>query len=135
MAKSDVDGQDKDDRVLAKYIRIEGVTSVLNNLIRWGGLTAIAYFAYRSIDTLAGRTTLADMGVSVSFFTGARIADLMAWVLAVVGVGYGLAQRSLRGRTVARQEGRVIALETKIDPERTSSRLTRRGKTRPEDKL
>lgn len=137
MAESDVEDQDKGkgDELLSKYTRIEAITSVLNNLIRWGALTGIAFLIYKSIDTLAGRTTLADMGVSVSFFTSIRVSQLLAWGLAVGGMGYGLTQRSLRGRTIERQSGRIIALEAMVDPERTSSRLTTKGKTRPEDEL
>ena len=55
--------------------------------------------------------------------------------IALTGSGwiYGLKQRQLRRNTVERLATRVTELETKFDPNRSSSQITKRGTTRKED--
>ena len=106
--------------------------SVLNSLIKWTGATAIAYCGYLSIDTLAGKTTAADIGVEL--LANIRLSEVFAYLFGVGAVGYGLAQRQLRRSTVERLQGRVRTLEQVRDSGRTSSGLTPRGDTHPKDK-
>ncbi len=107
------------------------VASIANNLIRWAGLGVIAYFAYRSIDALAGKETTAN--VMVNFLASIKANQWAAWIAGGGGTIYGLRQRSLRRKTIARLQKRNTDLESKIDPNRTSSGLTERGETDPKD--
>jgi hypothetical protein len=121
-----------ENKLLRRSRTSESVTSVLNNLIRWGGAIAIARYGYLSIASLAGESTMADIGVNV--LADFRISQALAWVLAGGTTMYGLSQKKLRRDTVERLQSRIQAYELEQDPGRTTSRLTPRGETRPEDK-
>ena len=116
-------------------LRGESIASVLNTLIRWTGLVLIAFFAYRSIDVLAGETTGADIGISVGLLASVPVSQAVAWILGAGGMAFGLLERRLRKNTIERLQSRIKSLETQADPGRTSSLLTPRGETRQEDKL
>jgi hypothetical protein len=91
------------------------------------------FFVYKSVVALAGKETLASLGMSV--FGNVKVSDGILYVLTGSGLVYGLGQRSLRRRTIKRLTPRSIDLERKLDPGRTSSGLTSKGTTRPEDKI
>ena len=48
---------------------------------------------------------------------------------------WAVAERWLRHRKVSTMQTRIIELELAIDPKRTSSGLTRGGRTNPRDRL
>lgn len=118
-------------KMLRRQKGATAVASVLNSLIKWGALVAMTGYCYLSIETLAGKSTFADIGVFVLADLG--ISKGLSWLLAVLSVGYGLRQRSLRKRTVERLHARIRELERGYDPGRTSSGLSPRGDTHPED--
>jgi hypothetical protein len=120
-----------ENRVLRHYRASDGVVSVFNNLIRWGGLLGIAYYCYLSVLALAGQHTAADIGIKL--LADVRISEAVAWLFGGSGVAYGWRQRKLRRDTVERIQNRVERFEKQIDPGRSSSELTSRGETRPED--
>ena len=120
-----------ENRLLRLFSTTQAITSTLNTLIRWVGLGWLGWCAYLSVSVLAGKTTLADVGVKV--LADVRFSEAAAWVFGASGVGYGLRQRKLRGDTTARQQGRIRKLEATVDPGRSSSDLTPRGQTRDED--
>jgi hypothetical protein len=121
-----------EERISRRIASVEAIASIVNNLIRWSGLVAIAYMGYRTVGTLAGQTTTADIGIR--FFTEIRISEFAAWLLGAGGIGYGWRQRKLRRDNIERLERRVRDLEAEIDPKRTSSKLTKRGDTPREDR-
>lgn len=120
-----------ENKLLRRRNLASGLASILNNLIRWGGLVAIAYFLYRSVDALAGERTIADIGVN--FNTKISVSEVLAWIFGISGIGYGYRQNDLRCTTIERLQGRIRELETHIDPQRTSSNLNQRGETNPRD--
>lgn len=122
-------------KVYERVRKAEIKASVANAFIRYGFSFGIAYWAYRVVDTLAGRTTLADIGIDVSVIANENVGQLLAWLTGAGGIIYGLAQRRLRRRTIHRLQGRIRDLETQIDPGRTSSSITTTGQTRPEDRI
>jgi len=113
--------------------RIQARAAVTLAAIRWLGLAVLAYFGYRSVDTLAGRTTLASIGVGISVLGKVYISEAVAWLFGVTGIGYGLRQRALRHNVIARLSPAVREREQALDPKRTSSQLTERGRTKPQD--
>ncbi len=60
---------------------------------------------------------------------------MLSLTVGVSGLVYGLYQRHLRRETIERTQGRIRELEKAVDNKRSSSRLTVRGDTRPEDVL
>lgn len=116
-----------------KLQRAQIWASVANNVARWAGGVGIVFFAYKTVATLAGETTVADIGIKV--LADVRFSEVFAWIFGASGVGYGWRQRKLRRDTIERLSGRQQALEKGIDPKRSSSELTTRGDTNPEDRL
>lgn len=80
---------------------------------------------------LAGKETNAN--VVWSFLNDFRVSILFGWGVGAAGVLYGLKERRLRKRTVERLARRVADFEIQHDKGRTSSQLTPRGDTNPED--
>lgn len=112
--------------------RIDSRTTIALQAIKYGGLVGLAFIGvYLPVHDLAGHTTLADFGVR--FLANIRVSEAAAWLWAFLATGYGLRQRELLHRNIDRLGNRIPELEKQIDPNRTSSRLTSRGETRPED--
>lgn len=111
---------------------IDRTAAVIETGFKYVALVAIFYFAYSSIQTLAGQVTYADIGLRV--IGDIRISESVAWVFGVGGVGYGMRQRKLRRDAIEQLSPRVHEYEESLDPHRSSSRLAPRGTTRPEDK-
>lgn len=131
MAKKTRAQLEVENRYLRRRTGLEAIASVVNHAIRVGGAVAIAYFGYRTVGVLAGETTTANIGIR--FLADVRVSDAVAWLFGAGGVMYGLRQRRLRRSTVERLSGRITQLEKGIDSRRTSSHLTPRGETQPED--
>lgn len=110
--------------------RAQSIAHVLNTFIRYAGLVLIARYIYLSVDSLAGKQTDAV----VSFFGNVTVSITLAWTLTISAVIWALVERRLRRDVIQRFEGRNRALEESCDPRRSSSKLTPRGGTRPEDK-
>ena len=91
---------------------------------------AIALGPNKAISTIAGKTTIADVGVNL--VTAIRISETVAYLLGALGIGYGLKQRKMRKRSIVVQSKRSTDLEAKLDPVRSSSELTETGATKME---
>lgn len=121
------------DAVVAAGAVSASVAAVLQTLIRWGGSAVIAYFAFRSIAVLAGRETSAN--IILNFLSNIGVSSSLNWMVGVGGVAYGLNQKRLRSQNIERLSKLNKALQEPIDPNRTSSHLTVRGDTNPEDRI
>jgi hypothetical protein len=108
------------------------IGSAVHSVVPWTAVVFIAWFFYRSVASLAGRYTFSQIGVG--FLGDFKISEGIAYVFGTGGVVYGVRRRKLQGDNVERTAKRISDLEKRIDPKRSSSRLTPRGKTRPEDK-
>jgi hypothetical protein len=122
-----------ENRYLWRRTRLEVVASLGHDLIRWTGAVLIAYFGYRTVSVLAGGTTAANIGIR--FLADVRVSEAVAWLFGVSGVLMAFRERQLRRATVERMHGRIKTLEEQLDPGRSSSQLTPRGETNPEDRL
>jgi hypothetical protein len=120
-------------RVLKKSRFAEGTVQVFLSLIRWGAIVLIVRYGYLSIEALAGKDTFTD--IVINFLSDIKVSVAISWSVGAGGAIYGLKQRKLRRDTVERLQGRIKLLESEKDPSRTSSQLTKRGDTRPEDKI
>ena len=125
--------KEADLRILWTTRLVEGVGQVLSSLIRWGAIVLIARYGYLSIASLAGQNTLADIGIDL--LSNIKVSVALSWVAGAGGLAYGVRQKKVRKDTVERLQGRIKELETGIDPNRSTSNLTHRGDTRPEDKI
>lgn len=83
---------------------------------------------------VAGQLTVTQIDVIAGVF-GKLGSPGPAWVLSLVAIGYGYSQRRERLRKTTYLQERIIQLELKLDPNRSSSELQRDGSTRKEDRL
>lgn len=114
-----------------RFRLIDVLAKALDQIIPGVVLVLIVYFGiYRTAHDLAGRRTLADFGFRL--FADAKPDEIIAYALAIVGWFFGVNAQRLRRNTTERLTARIQELERKIDPERTTSGLTPRGKTPPE---
>ncbi len=125
------------------------ITKVFRDLIKWGAILGIAYFAFLSIESLSGKRTEADIAVkaegALSMDMGtsdkkaktdprpSQIAILLALIFGIGGIAYGRYQAKLRKDVIERYHPLIQEAERLIDQNRSSSKLTDRGDTRPED--
>lgn len=106
--------------------------NIVSEAIRWGSIVLIFYFVRLAVRDLAGQNTAADIGVR--FFTSITVSEGLAYVLAAGMFGWGMLERRLRRKTVARLHQHTHQVEKALDPRRTSSRLTSTGETPSEDR-
>jgi hypothetical protein len=93
----------------------------------------MVYFAYRSIEALAGTETTSN--IVLKLVTELKADKYIAYIFGFAGVGYGVGERVLRRKTVKRLHPRIKDLELKLDAHRSTSRLSPTGDTRPEDEI
>lgn len=135
-----------------KSSKIEYLTVVLVKLIDFGkfalvGLVTILCAGYLKdvFIAFAGKKTLADIRFLASIGINGNFLDLkpeklIAAAGGVVALLGGLLafwmrkrERRLRRATIREMSKKIIKLEKRIDPNRSSSLLTETGDTRPED--
>lgn len=141
-----------ENRFLRANHAANNLTKVVQDLVKYGAYTAIAFYVYLGIASLAGRKTEADINVNASasgeFAVGQsehpgeaesalgglpQAVILLSLLFGVGGVLYGRNQARLRQQVIERFHQYQLKAEQAIDPHRTSSKLTPRGQTRPED--
>ncbi len=102
-------------------------------LIRYGAIVLSLRYIYLTVEALAGQVTLAQIGIS--FLGNLTLSQSLAYIFGTGGVIYGYGEHKLRQRTIRRLGPKRKELEVSIDPRRTSSRLTEKGETNPEDEI
>lgn len=118
---------------LYKVKQAQVVNSLGRELIKYGGLVFAARYVYLSIDSLAGKSTFAEIGLA--FLARSKFYASLGWLVGICGVAFGFYCLWRMKNTIERYQGHINQLETRIDPHRSSSAITVRGNTRPEDKI
>jgi hypothetical protein len=111
---------------------IDAIATTVRVVLFCGLLLLLGYWTRDVLLAYAGKTTLADVAIRLA--ADLKIDKMFAYLFGGGGVAYGLLQRRLRRQTIARLTPRSRAREEELDPNRTSSGLTPRGTTRPEDR-
>jgi len=131
-----------------KFLRtgklFDNIASVINNFIKYGGLTLMAFYVYKSIAILAGKETNADINIAAVLYTSNTanetslnwwsIFGIIGFLVGALGALIGFNERRMRQNYIKYRPERYEYLEKKLDPDRSSSQLTSKGDTRPEDK-
>jgi hypothetical protein len=104
-------------------------------LIKYATLSFCAWMLVPAMEAFAGKTTLASFGVYLFADLKANtvFSHVVMGILGLGGAGYGLRERSLKRKEIKRLGNRVVEVEKRLDPNRTSSGLTIDGRSRPED--
>ena len=111
---------------------VDMIGSSVHTIVPWACAVLITWLFYKSVTSLAGQYTFAQIGMS--FLGDFRISEGIAYIFGAGGVAYGIKRRKLYQDNIERTAKRISDLERERDLQRSSSRLTPRGKTRPEDK-
>ena len=101
------------------------------SLIRWGFFTFCVHDVSKAISAFAGRTSIESFGLGL--LANVQIVWTLSIAVSGISIALYLHERKAHRRTRERLTARIIELETKIDPNRTSSLLTTEGLTRRED--
>jgi hypothetical protein len=110
-----------------KITRIDAIAKVVTHVVKWGGITACAYFFFCCVRELAGKQTDANILLQLAMKVG--ISRWAAYALGGCGFVYGVQQKNLRRAAVKRLGGNIPAMEAQLDPDRSSSRLNELGRT------
>jgi hypothetical protein len=87
--------------------------------------------ASTGVEAFAGRRSLADL--KFGLFANVTVVFTISITLSGLSIGLYLRERGNHRRTRERLAARIKELEIKIDPNRTSSKLTSEGLTRRDD--
>jgi hypothetical protein len=120
-----------------KKQRGETINAAVVRLCKWIPITVICWFGYLSIASLAGRSTLASLGLYLvaDLKVNKVLSHIAMFAFGVGGASYGYRQKRLMQRNIERMSPALEQREKQIDPNRSSSRLTSKGQTRPEDEI
>jgi len=113
------------------FARTYAVVTIVTTAIKYGSLVACVGFVYLSISALAGKATLANVGIRL--LGNLTVSNGIMSILTGGSILYGVGQRRLRHTTVKRLAKERNDLERVVDRHRSSSGLTETGRTRPED--
>jgi hypothetical protein len=106
---------------------------LFGDVFRYGFYLGLAYIGFRAVEVLAGKSTSASFIFNALFSDGNDYG--LPWVLSVVFLVWGIAQRRERLRKTEYFQNRIQKLEKMLDPDRTSSGLSTTGETHPGDRL
>jgi hypothetical protein len=122
-----------DDRRFRLYARgIDGLFALLRTVAIVVPVVFIASYARDVLIAFSGKETVANL--ALTFLVNLKADRWFAYLFGVGGVGYGVVQQQLRRRNIKRMTGHNAEVEKRVYPRRTSSGLTPKGKTRPEDR-
>ena len=93
----------------------------------------LAYLAYLSIRELAGKSTTASLALTYITEKEHQVR-LLPWIVTGTAVIWAYTERHLRLKKIAAMAHHNTELELRLDPSRSSSRLTAEGETAPGDK-
>ena len=107
------------------------IGGIFNGLIRWGGIVTCFYCLYLIVESLAGKTTAAD--IALKAITDLELDRGVLYLLTGGTTFWAIRERKLRKKKTKDIEAHIRELEERIDPNRTSRNLTETGDTHPED--
>lgn len=122
-------------KIEASWRKFAEVTHTVRTGLKYCAWIAIAYIlAGPAIEIAHGAKDLTINLFSAEVSVG-DAAKILPWIATVLfGVLYRN-ERRLRQQNIEQTDEHIKGLETSYDPDRTSSRLTRRGRTNPADEL
>lgn len=130
-----------DSRVKQAAMWAKVVSDIATAVIKWGSITAIFWRGFDALIHFAGKNSFADLSfrgdfnasAGDEFLTSCITVGVVGFLVGVGGIAFGRRERRLRKNAIADLSPYQQKLESTLDPQRSSSRLTPRGETRPED--
>jgi hypothetical protein len=115
-------------------LRVDQRYRTARTLIRAGFGAFACWCLYLGVNSVAGKTTAFQAALTVGFSLLWDIRFVVAFSLAGAAIAWGTVERLLRHRKVNYLQGRIKELEQSIDPGRSTSGLTTKGRTHPRDR-
>ncbi len=101
-------------------------------IVMWAGICVLGYLAKDAIVALAGHSTSVVVQAGLKIISDVRFTA--SYMVSAGCTTWAVAERRLRQKRVRELHVRIKELETAIDPNRSSSKLTIEGKTNPSDR-
>lgn len=108
---------------------VDQIFSFLKTAARWLAVVFIFRYLSESAKALAGQNTSAVFKAAMSV----GVSQYAAWAISLLTTGVALNERRLRKNVIKELGAYPKQLESHIDPDRMSSRLTELGEPTPED--
>ena len=128
---TDTNSPNEDERAI-RFMVISNIFDLAKRVVNGGIWIALAYIGYLAIDSLAGKTTIAN--IVLKYLTAEQSDYGVPWILAGACAVWAVLERKLRKRKTESLQGRIKHLEERLDPGRTTSGLLPTGDTHPEDR-
>lgn len=112
---------------------VDEIYRTLRTTIRFGFGCLMVYFVSQAAITMAGQTTSVVVRAGLSLF--ADLHFVLSFALAGAAGMWAIFERTQRHEVTERLHRRIKELEQALDPNRSSSNLTSRGKTNPRDRM
>ena len=110
---------------------MQGIFTTIKLLIQYGVLVLIGFFSWRTSEALAGKITLADIGINVDLLGGLKLNVATSWAAAFAFGSLWVRERNLRKAVTAKLSEDKARLERQLDAKRTSSMLEPHGDNPP----
>ena len=159
MAGEQSNNERRTDRAPALHLLLHALINLCgtpaNTLFKWGFIALMVYWGAgplsNAVIALAGKNTQADVSVSADINMHGQHEeqerpkephDLHTWCISITAFSIFVAfgcfydarrNRAMKRDTVEALHNRIEMLESKFDPNRSSSGLTKRGETDPGD--
>ncbi|HEV2351816.1 MAG TPA: hypothetical protein VG028_18445 [Terriglobia bacterium] len=117
---------------LIKYKKLEVINTAIQMNLKVGGVVAICAIFASALKALSGRQALLSM--TLLLVANLKLSEKISFVLGFGGALYGYRQRRLRGTVIEMMSEHQRKLEQTPDPRRSSSEITPKGTTRPDDR-
>lgn len=130
MAKSKATARPRGVDVRVEIANIDQYWRTIRTLIRAAAVVVAIWVGLKGLAPFAGENTV--ISLALSFVADIKFA--LSVILGGTAAAWAFVERRLRYRKTEYLQGRIKELELKIDPNRTSSNLTPKGKTNPTDR-
>jgi hypothetical protein len=119
--------------ILAQQLKLtEERYRLFRLIVIWVGICVLGYWAKDAIVALAGHSTSVVVQAGLKIISDVRFTA--SYMVSAGCTTWAVAERRIRQRRVRELHVRIKELETAIDPNRSSSKLTSEGKTNPRDR-
>jgi len=115
-----------------KFKKLDIVNSAIQTTLKLSALVAICAILASALKVMSGKQTL--LNVTMLLIANLKMSEKISYILGLGGLLYGYRQRRLRRIVIENMSGHQRKLELLLDPQRTSSGITPKGTTRPDDK-
>lgn len=126
-------GDQEEDHYQYRRHRVTKISDNVQTLTRTLGVVAVFYIIYLTLTSFAGKESSATLRFATEVITTLRIDQVIAYLVGIFGLGYGLLERQLRREYIEDFSARIEKLESWIDEGRSSSGLPSSGTTHPQD--